>query len=84
MRLTAIFGMVYSDRTVVDLQTNSLVPALTLSLIVSELPQIVCMLLWASLTLQHMSTIHSSFSSQLMSYFSSVLIGFADFLLGFH
>jgi hypothetical protein len=45
MRLTAIFGMVYSDRTVVDLQTNSLVPALTLSLIVSELPQIVCMLL---------------------------------------
>ena len=50
---------------------------LALPLILSALLQIVRVLLWASLTLQHMSTIRSPFSNSLItSNFSSVLIVF--------
>jgi len=45
MKLPTIFGMIHSDRTVVDFYTNGLVPALTLSLILLALPRIVCTLL---------------------------------------
>jgi hypothetical protein len=58
-----VLGTVRSDRTVVVL----LVPYLTLSVIVSTLSCIVCMLLWANQTLWHMSTIRSPFSSCLIT-----------------
>jgi hypothetical protein len=44
--------------------TNTLVPDLAVSVILSALSQTVCALLWVDLTLCHMSTIHSTFSSQ--------------------
>ena len=60
--------------------TNTLVLDLALYIILSELLQIVHILIWANLTLWRMSTIHSTFSNWLiMSNFSSVLIVFHRF-----
>jgi len=54
---------------------------LALSLILSPLSQIVYTLLWASLTLWHMSTIRSHFSSQLIvSNFPLISIVFCQVL----
>jgi hypothetical protein len=69
-----VLGTVHSDRTVVVL----LVPYLTLSVIVSTLSCIVCMLLWANLTLWHMSTICSPFSSCLIKSHLSSWIALDD------
>jgi hypothetical protein len=65
---------------VVDLVTNTLLPDIALSVNLSALPQIVYKLLQANLTLWHMSTICSPFSSHLItSNFSSILIIFCQF-----
>ena len=76
--------MVHSNRTVVVLLHKQTLPVsdcwhlmlskhLALSLILSALSQIVHTLLSASLTLWHMSTICSPFSSRLITYnFSSI------------
>ena len=79
-RLTSIdFGAVHSDRTVVVL-LHSLVPDLALSLILPALSRIIHTLLWASLTLWYMSTIHSPSWSQLItSDCSSIRITFRQF-----
>ena len=67
---------VHSNRTAVVLLHTS-VPALALSLILSALSWIVCVLLTVRLTLWHMSTICSPLSSQFItSNFSSLLIVF--------
>ena len=92
-RFTSIvFVTFHSDRTVVVLLHKQSLPVsdcwhlmlskhLVLSLILSPLSQIVYTLLWASLTLWHMSTIHSLFSSQLiMSNFPSLPIVFCQVL----
>jgi len=60
--------------------TNSLVPHLKLSVILSALSRSVSTLLGVTLTLRHKSTIRSPFSSQLItSNFSSVLIVLTHF-----
>jgi len=65
------------NRTLLVLLHRHFSSDLPLSLILSALSQIVHTLILANLTLWHMSTIHSPFSSQLMtSNFSSVLIVF--------
>jgi len=76
--ISIIHGMVHSDRTVVVLQhkhfsswhgtfCNSIITITNCNMIVK----------WANLTLWHMPTIHSSFSSRLItSYFSSIPIVF--------
>jgi len=75
-----VFGTVHSDRTVVVLVTNTLLPDIALSVILSALPQTIYMLLQANLTLWHMSTICSPFSSQLITFnFSSIPIIFCQF-----
>jgi len=57
-----------------------LLPHTALSVILTAFPQIVYMLLQTYLTLWHMSTIHSPFSSQLgTSNFSSILTIFCQF-----
>ena len=67
--------MVHSDRSVVVLLHKHFSSGLPLSLILSALSQIVCAQLCVSLTLQHMSTFHFPFSSQLItSNFSSKLV----------
>jgi hypothetical protein len=63
-------------------ETNTLVPDLVFCFILSALTQTAHSLLWVSQTLQHMSTIHSPFSTWLN--FSSVLIVFHYFALGLH
>ena len=60
--------------------TNTLVPDLTFSVVLSALSRSVSTLLGVNLTLQHMSTIRSPFSSQrITSNFSSVLIVLTHF-----
>jgi len=67
--------MVRSARAVAVLLHNTLVPDLPHYVILSALSCTVCEQLWANLTLQHTSTIHSPFLSQLITYnFSSILI----------
>ena len=69
--------MVYSNRTGSPAaQRNTLVPDLALSEIPSALSWIVHMLLWGSLTLWHMSTVHSPFLRLITSNFSSIQIVF--------
>ena len=73
-----VFGMVHSNRTVVDV-LHTLGPDLALSVKLSALSHIVHTLLCVKMTLHHISTIHSPFSSWLMSNFSSVLIVVCQF-----
>ena len=69
------FGMVHSERAVAVLLHNASVPDLLHSVILSALSCNVHKQLWANLTSQHMSTIHSVFLSWLMtSNFSSIPI----------
>ena len=89
---STVFVTVHSDRTaVVSLHKQSLPVSdcwhltlskhLALSLILSPLSQIVYTLLWASLTLCHMSTIRSPFWSQLiMSNFPFIPLVFCQVL----
>jgi hypothetical protein len=84
-RLISSFCMVHSNRTVAVLLHKhfSSWPAHSLSLSASS--WIVCMLLWASLTLQHMSTIHYLFQVSLLCLISlQYCLSFTGFSLGLH
>jgi len=80
-RLTSIvFGMVHSDGSVLSLATRTLCSEIALSINLSTISRIVRTLLSASLTLWHMSTIRSPFSSRLIvCNFSSIWIVFRRF-----
>jgi len=71
-----ISSAVHFSRTLLVLLHRHFSSDLALSLILLALSQIVHTLILANLTLWHMSTIHSPFSSQLISNFSSILIVF--------
>jgi hypothetical protein len=93
---STVSGTVHSDMTVVFLQHKQTVPVsdclhlisskyLPLSLILLALSRIVRTLIWANLTLRHMSTIRSPLSIRLItSNFSSLPICVAEFSLWLH
>jgi hypothetical protein len=75
-----VFSTIHSEGTAVVLVINTLLHDIAFSVTLSAFSQTVYMLLRAYLTLQHVSTIHSFFSSQLItSNFSSILIIFCQF-----
>ena len=75
-----VFGMVHSDKTLVVLLLNTLVLVLLLAVILSSLSHIICMLIWVTLTLWHISTIFLPFSGWfIMFHLSSILIAFDQF-----
>ena len=80
-RLTSIFFVTTdSNRKWQSDYTNTLVPDLAFFVILSALSRIVWILIWAHLTLQHMSKICSPSASLLITpNFSSILIVFHQF-----
>jgi hypothetical protein len=88
-----VLGTFHSKMTVVVLLHTQMLPIsdcwhlilskhLEHSSILPVLPQIVCTILWVSVTLQHMSAIHSHLSNLLiMSDFSSILIVIHQFFI---